>query len=109
MTSAVFTATQNTQWFGGQAGAIPGVLTFPFGTGSYNNYTLDDRSYSGSLSSLCHGRALTTPQVDSYRVSMSRTIAQVTPACAHTSARSSAHRCAPPRTVPHRALTETCR
>jgi hypothetical protein len=105
MTSAVLAATQNTHWFGGQASAIPGVLNFPFGTGSSaTDYTSrDDRSYNGSSSSLCHGRALIAPQAGSCKGSMSRTFALVILACARTSARSSAHRCAPPRAAPHRA------
>jgi hypothetical protein len=101
MANAVISATQNTLWFGGLAGAIPGVLTFPFGTGSgVADPTLDERSYSGSSSSLRHGRALTAFQAASCRASMSRTIARPTPACARISARSSARRCAPPAPAP---------
>jgi hypothetical protein len=98
MTSAVFAATQNTHWFGGQEGAIPGVLNFPFGMGSGSTtHTVDDLSYSGPSSSVRHVRALTSSQAGSCRACTSRTIARVTPACVRTSARSSAHRCAPPR------------
>jgi hypothetical protein len=92
MAHAVMSATQNTLWFGGLAGAIPGVLTFPFGTGSGvaspANPTIDERSYSGSSSSLYQGRALTAFQADSCRASPSRTIARAIPTCARTSARS---------------------
>jgi hypothetical protein len=108
MENAIMSATQNNSWFGGLPGALPGVLTFPFGTSSGvmspPGPTVDDMSYSGSSSSLCHGRALTAPQAGSCRASSSRTIARAIPIYARTSARSSARRCALPSPAP-RALT----
>jgi hypothetical protein len=106
MANAVMSATQNNSWFGGVAGAIPGVLTFPFGTSSGvmspPGPSVDDRSYSGSSSSLCQGRALTAPQADSCRASLSRSTARAIPTCARTSAPSSARRCASPAPPPPR-------
>jgi hypothetical protein len=94
MANAVMSATQNALWFGGLAGAIPGVLTFPLGTGSgVADPNIDERSYSGSSSCLRHGRALTASQAASCRAFTSRTIARAIPTCARTSARSSARRC----------------